>query len=494
MKIWRLGQILHQTDWQIFRSNKMLSFDWLKPTVNYSNVTDFKKLGGWTCIKPWIEEVQKGDLIFLMNKNLYAGISIVKDTYKYKKYDLNLGKYILPSIPVEFIHSLTIPQRHNLDIKASEPKTFYYINGLGFNLFKVMEFLKNTYPSQQKLTAKYLIDHAKAESNKISRVCWNTHDWKKPSGPDGKDNSAKTYEGINGFGHEEWIAEKFRIIDGYHYGFLQTLNLKYDTHVDNIYNIDLVTSDREGSIYHAGIIRNAICISKEESNKASEVYKKVGWIDEMKKEINGIGGNIKNFIDDKINSLFNIKYKIENVEIYEDIKLIDRIDINIKTHRYKLLPKVQEFKYASLNTDIEDKLKNTKRVTRTINTTTSYDVAHNKIQNGILKLLHASNLYEFIDSEYNNIDVVAKLKNGLWQYYEVKTFASVKKSIRNALGQIIEYSYWPGRTSADKLIIISEEDVNDDAIKYLNLLRNKFKLPVYYQSFKIPTNELSELV
>ena len=37
---------------------------------------------------------------------------------------------------------------------------------------------------------------------KIARLCWNTHDWKRPSGSEGKSLSENSYEKIVGFGIE----------------------------------------------------------------------------------------------------------------------------------------------------------------------------------------------------------------------------------------------------------------------------------------------------
>lgn len=34
--------------------------------------------------------------------------------------------------------------------------------------------------------------------DKIARICWNTHDWKRPSGSEGKSQSEESYEKIIG--------------------------------------------------------------------------------------------------------------------------------------------------------------------------------------------------------------------------------------------------------------------------------------------------------
>lgn len=50
---------------------------------------------------------------------------------------------------------------------------------------------------------------------KIARICWNTHDWKRPSGSEGKSRTDTSYENRIGFGHEEWILDDTKIIDRY---------------------------------------------------------------------------------------------------------------------------------------------------------------------------------------------------------------------------------------------------------------------------------------
>ena len=76
---------------------------------------------------------------------------------------------------------------------------------------------------------------------KIARICWNTHDWKRPSGSEGKSLSDGSYEKKIGFGHEEWILDDSRIYEpnGYHYGFLQPMNVASGKHIGAVYDIHL---------------------------------------------------------------------------------------------------------------------------------------------------------------------------------------------------------------------------------------------------------------
>lgn len=59
---------------------------------------------------------------------------------------------------------------------------------------------------------------------KIARICYNDEGWLFPSGRKDKAVNKDSYEQKNGFGHEEWLLDFSKIIDGYHYGFLQPLS------------------------------------------------------------------------------------------------------------------------------------------------------------------------------------------------------------------------------------------------------------------------------
>lgn len=58
---------------------------------------------------------------------------------------------------------------------------------------------------------------------RVSRVTFNTEGWMFPSGRNGKSTNAELHEGIYGYGHEEWLFDISKLIDGYHYGFIGVL-------------------------------------------------------------------------------------------------------------------------------------------------------------------------------------------------------------------------------------------------------------------------------
>ena len=84
----------------------------------------------------------------------------------------------------------------------------------------------------------------------------------------------------------------------------------------------------------------------------------------------------------------------------------------------------------------------------------------------------------------SRLDVVVKLGER-FHIYEIKTSQSARACMREALSQLLEYSFWPGVQEAEQLIIVGEPPLDKDAGEYLSILRSRFALPLYYQQFNV---------
>lgn len=82
------------------------------------------------------------------------------------------------------------------------------------------------------------------------------------------------------------------------------------------------------------------------------------------------------------------------------------------------------------------------------------------------------------------IDLVLKTKN-LYTFYEIKTSNSAKQCIREALGQIFEYTYFDGEKYADKIVIAGEYPIDKSTSNYLKFLNSEFNLPISYHQIDI---------
>jgi hypothetical protein len=82
------------------------------------------------------------------------------------------------------------------------------------------------------------------------------------------------------------------------------------------------------------------------------------------------------------------------------------------------------------------------------------------------------------------IDVV--VRNGTeYDFYEIKTQSSAKSCIRESIGQLLEYSYWPGSQRAKKLVIVGPAQIDNYGKEYLDLLRKQFALPLEYECVEV---------
>ena len=66
-------------------------------------------------------------------------------------------------------------------------------------------------------------------------------------------------------------------------------------------------------------------------------------------------------------------------------------------------------------------------------------------------------------------------------FYELKVAPSVQACVRPAIGQLLEYAHWPDAARAEELIIVGECVPDDSARVYLQSLRRRFSLPVWYR-------------
>jgi hypothetical protein len=121
---------------------------------------------------------------------------------------------------------------------------------------------------------------------------------------------------------------------------------------------------------------------------------------------------------------------------------------------------------------------------------------HNRMLEGLYKILAAQHGEKNVGTENDagrgsRVDLVVQDK-GRYQYYEIKTGPCIRTCLREALAQLLEYSYWPGGNVAETLIVVSENCLTQDAKHFLDTLRNTFRLPIYHQQLDLLKGSLSD--
>lgn len=372
-------------------------------------------------------------------------------------------------------------------LKKGKVKFISQVFSEGYDIVQGLDKLKNT--------RNIIIFRLSPKiEDKIARICWNTEGWKFPSGPLGKSLYPESYEAEHGYGHEEWLFDRSRIIDDFHYAFLEPLNVESGKHYGKCYNISLFTINGSWQKLYVGDIRNAICISKDEAEKVYRIYEKNGWIKEMADDIRRVGVDPAVFIENLPKYIFNVKFRFEDVNKLDELEEISKNDTNITTNRFKLLTKKINFLINEENMDgeSEGEYRNEAKRKAVFKKEIEYDPYHSKMQNALKRLLQESykDEYDKVCIEKGRIDIKARTKSKKWHYFEIKT-DSPKICIRSALGQIMEYAYWPDLERAEKLIIVGPSPLDNDATRYIRYIRNKFRIPIHYRSLDIDKKILS---
>lgn len=110
---------------------------------------------------------------------------------------------------------------------------------------------------------------------------------------------------------------------------------------------------------------------------------------------------------------------------------------------------------------------------------------HNKLQKVLYAQLASRFGAENVRAEFSNVgrtsvDVVVRRGRAYW-FYEIKTTESARECLREALGQVLEYAFWPpGARVVNRLVVVGEAVMDDECKKYLRLLKERFSLPVEY--------------
>ena len=81
------------------------------------------------------------------------------------------------------------------------------------------------------------------------------------------------------------------------------------------------------------------------------------------------------------------------------------------------------------------------------------------------------------------VDAVVK-SDADYFFYEIKTYSNARACIRDAIGQLLEYSFWPGGQKAKKLIVVGEPALCFQGKAYIKLLTDQFQLPIEYLRLK----------
>jgi len=113
------------------------------------------------------------------------------------------------------------------------------------------------------------------------------------------------------------------------------------------------------------------------------------------------------------------------------------------------------------------------------------DLRHNLLQDSLIGMLKAEfpgcTVHpEWAVAEESRVDVAVDTRDGIL-FCEIKVAPHVRAALRQAIGQLLEYAHYPDDRRAKKWWVVSEEAPSAEDVSYLQALRVRYSLPVFYR-------------
>jgi hypothetical protein len=116
------------------------------------------------------------------------------------------------------------------------------------------------------------------------------------------------------------------------------------------------------------------------------------------------------------------------------------------------------------------------------------ELRHNEMQKALFDRLVAQHgadvTYENPSGVGTRVDVLVRRAEEYW-FYEIKTARSPRACLREAIGQLLEYAFWPGAPNVTRLVVVGETAIDESGAEYLRRLRERFALPLEYEQVSL---------
>ena len=132
------------------------------------------------------------------------------------------------------------------------------------------------------------------------------------------------------------------------------------------------------------------------------------------------------------------------------------------------------------------------RMTTATTATRSFDVdlRHRALQiqlcNDLTRDLGAENVSEEASIGDFRADVIVREGDGL-VIYEIKTCGTARACLREAMGQLLDYGFWPHSVQPIKLVVCGEPTLDDAGTTFLSKLNASFPAKLEYRAIQLPS-------
>lgn len=331
----------------------------------------------------------------------------------------------------------------------------------------------------------------KNTTNQIIRLCkivWNDNGWIQPIRRKWNANNSNrkvAFEKRVGFVHEDWLFNSEFLIQGYQYGWIEGLRtISHDIKkIDKLYLFSINPNTKERLII--GILKNVEIINSNNYTSLAKDKLK-NYFPTMISHLKNIGADYSRFTYlNEGKNYFNMRVNQNDIELLDNYIQINDLTFRKQFNRTNSfivddnLQKILDGVITIHNMGIvfkhskPRKTKNPKtRKTSSANHTTNN--FHDKIVTAIYK--------DLLDKGFNSnnisceattfggkiADIVLRINEKTYSIFEIKTEYDFRKSLREAIGQLLDYSSWDNRIMIQEInAVLPEVDINPNLKTYI---------------------------
>jgi len=336
---------------------------------------------------------------------------------------------------------------------------------------------------------------------RYARLTWNTNNWHQPIyhkwDKNYQNDPKKLHEEKYGYGHEEWLFNPRYQLNGYQYGFIQGINMMKKTQ-DFIKELTLFTIEPKSKkrfliakVDNVEIITNNSIVQKE----IYPLFQK--WKKTMINELKEIGVDYKYFNSEGF--IPNVRFKTENLLLYEDNFEVNNLD----GHKFTRFNAYKTENHSELKDTDEQKDKDDGFIPGEGRTSKGHK-RKTKVSSKEIVNLHSEitdYLRDYLIQEWKldlntNLSIektrldgglidAMVLQNNKHTIFEVKTRTTAKGNMREALGQLFEYSFYKHNWNIKKMIIVGPAKPKKRDIEYLKILNEIVDSNLEYWAFTL---------
>lgn len=322
-------------------------------------------------------------------------------------------------------------------------------------------------------------------------LSWNTFRWQRPSG------MASAYH------YDEWLFDADRVSGFWKYGYVTAIASDPLSSAGRVFDINLITTDPlDGQRYWVARLQNVEVIPTRVAIEMARIYETNGWVAQMQDDLREITGDTTILLKDVIEHperMFNVRFNAAQLNRLPLSLLAIDDGVAVITGQHFLKPIDEStgddlaaqanapFSFDGSGSTEADLKKRGKRSSFT--TERELEFKHNELQRKLLLRLQQLHGKTKVKRECNafggcRIDVVRETATG-YIFYEIKTYNNLLTSIRQGIGQLLEYNLFPKSQQAEQMVLVGHLAATAEIRDYILHLKSFINLNFTYMHFDL---------